>query len=99
MLSLMRRIARKIARMLQKWFPSLYDWLKFHYKLQKNYEIQKKGKRTLLTYHERPLYSEDVNTWSDKLRQDPKCAIVLQGPIITEHDFTLNTLRIYKKHF
>lgn len=55
--------------------------------------------KTSLTYHKRPLLAESVGTWSDPLVQDPPFALIIQGPIIKENDFTLNSIRIYKKNF
>ena len=52
-----------------------------------------------LTYHSRPKFSKDISTWSDILKKMPRFAIVIQGPIDKENDFTLETVRIYKKHF
>jgi len=49
------------------------------------------------TYHLRPKGSERFGLWSDPIRTLPKIGIVVQGPIIKEDDFTLETLKIYKK--
>ncbi len=50
-----------------------------------------------ITHIKRPIYSNKVNITSDKLVNYPKCYIVIQGPIIIEKDFTLETIKIYKK--
>ncbi len=56
-------------------------------------------RNSFITFHYRPKYAKDLNTWSDKLVITPKTAIILQGPIIKDNDFTLETIRIYKKIF
>lgn len=52
-----------------------------------------------ITMHERPKKSTDVHTVSDRLKQMPSIGIVMQGPILEQDKFTLETIRIYKKHF
>ena len=81
---------RKFTRRLNKLFSWLDEKINFKAGLQE---------KNLLTIHKRPLLSDSVNTWSDKLQYYPKFSIVIQGPLVTEQDFTLNTVRIYKKHF
>jgi hypothetical protein len=39
------------------------------------------------------------HTWSDQLKTEPVIAIVIQGPLKHEVDFTLETVRLYQKHF
>lgn len=53
-----------------------------------------------LTFHLRPVSAADVGTWSD-LGGDlvAGTVIVLQGPVIEEDDFTLETVKIYQKIF
>ncbi|MCR5418296.1 MAG: hypothetical protein K6E84_05210 [Lachnospiraceae bacterium] len=48
------------------------------------------------TYYDRPKYADEVGILSEgKLKY--KTAIVLQGPLKKEEDFTLETVRLYKK--
>lgn len=49
--------------------------------------------------HLRPGAASRVGTCSDRLCREHKFALVLQGPLLNEDDFTLETIRIYKKHF
>ncbi len=49
-------------------------------------------------YRSLPVFSKDFNLYSDKCTF-PKTAVILQGPIIEDNNFTLETLRIYKKIF
>lgn len=53
---------------------------------------------TLLTFHTRPLYASDVTLTAYPLATVPSCAIVLQGPILHTENFTLETVRLYKKY-
>lgn len=52
-----------------------------------------------ITYHKRPKYAKSIGTLSDPLRDQPKIAIVMQGPLIKENNFTLETIKLYKHHF
>ena len=63
-------------------------------------EIRYSNKRSgqFTTYHERPKYGRQIGTWSDPdIRQEPT-AIVMQGPVVPEDDFTLETLKLYARH-
>ena len=52
-----------------------------------------------MTFRTRPLYSKDITRTADELINAPGCAIILQGPILKKNDFTLETVRIYKKTY
>lgn len=62
-------------------------------------EVAEENKRVFATYHSRPMNSSSVGTQSDKVANQKQLAIVIQGPITRENDFTLETVKIYKKHF
>lgn len=62
------------------------------------FEIEKREK-TWITHHTRPKFASAIGTFSDKLKFSAKIAIVIQGPIIKDEDFTLETIKIYKKNF
>lgn len=51
------------------------------------------------TEHFRPLLSKFVTTTSDELIEDTPLAIVIQGPVSRDCDYTLETIRLYNKHF
>ncbi len=52
------------------------------------------------SYHLRPYYAKDYNKWNDPLiKALPKMAIVIQGPLLKEKKFTLETIKIYKKNY
>jgi len=57
------------------------------------------GEKSFLTYHDRPLPAASVSTLSDGLRESPSLAIVIQGPILHINGFTLETVKIYQRHF
>ena len=52
-----------------------------------------------VTYHFRPKFSTDVNLTADTLKGYPKVSIIIQGPLLKDNKFTLNTIQIYKKIF
>jgi len=52
-----------------------------------------------ITVHFRPIYSKDFNRISFSTPTLPSYAVVLQGPLVIKNDFTLETVRIYKKTF
>lgn len=52
-----------------------------------------------MTLHRRPMCAKDYYLAPDKSTVAIKMAIVLQGPIIRENYFTLETVRLYKKIF
>lgn len=62
-------------------------------------DVIEENTNTFATYHLRPKMSESFGLWSDPIRDIPKVGIVLQGPIVKVGDFTLETLKIYKKTF
>ena len=56
-------------------------------------------KDSFATYHLRPRRAANIGTRADALINEPKTAIVIQGGLTEQHDFTLETIRLYKKHF
>jgi len=52
-----------------------------------------------ITFHLRPKSSAEINTRADGLKTYPKVAIIIQGPLLGKDEFTLNTIRLYKKIF
>ncbi len=72
--------------MLKKWFKKLFNLLERPWPY-------------FFTFHLRPKKADKIGIVSDKLINYPKVAIVMQGPIIYDQDFTLETIKIYKKLF
>ena len=57
-------------------------------------------RHTFLTIHKRPTESADIHTWDDLATSpDPKIAIVMQGPLVSNRNFTKETVLLYKKYF
>jgi hypothetical protein len=52
-----------------------------------------------VTHHLRPKSARDVGVWSDPLVTPPRVAVVIQGPLLLADDFTLETVRLYRKTF
>ncbi len=53
----------------------------------------------LISLHMRPLYARDYTLEADVLKEYPRCAIMMQGPIMHKRNFTLETIRLYRKVF
>ena len=51
------------------------------------------------TCHARPQKAARVSTVNDGLKRQAELSVILQGPVMTENDFTLETLKLYQKHF
>ena len=50
----------------------------------------------LTTLHRRPMYAKDYALVRDASTDNAHLAVVLQGPIVKEADFTLETLKFYR---
>ena len=62
-------------------------------------EGAEEDEKLFITYHSRPMNSASVCTRGDEVSNQKRMGIVIQGPIISKNDFTLETVKIYKKHF
>ena len=52
------------------------------------------------TFHRRPLSARDVETWSDLPASVlTGIGIVIQGPVLRQNDFTLESITLYRKLF
>ncbi len=60
--------------------------------------IEEKEK-VFLSFHSRPKFSRNYGLWPDELRSNNNFAVLIQGQVIKEYDFTLETSKIYKKLF
>ena len=78
--------------MLDKILNKLLNFL-----LDKN--IPLKHSENFLTYHKRPINSSEYRFQSDILKNSPKLGLVMQGPLMKEDNFTLETVKLYKKTF
>jgi hypothetical protein len=52
---------------------------------------------SFMTVHTRPRRAAEIGTWPEPGIAPARTAVVMQGPIITDHDFTLETLRLYER--
>lgn len=55
--------------------------------------------RSFVTYHRRPKYAVDVEGIPSRAGTKAKLAVVLQGPLRLEDDFTVETVKLYKRSF
>ncbi len=68
--------------------------------LKKRYVASRERKtQSFLSSHMRPMYAATMNRLSKPETTLPRYAIVIQGPLIRTLDFTLETVRLYKKTF
>ena len=79
---------------LRKVFPSKRLDFKF---LQYCFAEQDQSGKEYLSIFERPKYPKDVVSIEEETEIQRKCAIIMQGPLAREDNFTLNTVRIYGK--
>lgn len=54
--------------------------------------------RNFTTLHKRPKRNDQIGTWPEPDFQTSGCALVMQGPLAHQDDFTLETLRLYRRH-
>lgn len=52
-----------------------------------------------ITVHTRPIYASDMPYVGKENPDDALCAIIMQGPIRHENDFTLETVKLYLRHY
>src|SRR3989338_3462959 len=53
-----------------------------------------------ITLHERPMYIKNLRLLPPESDTKlPATAVVIQGPILKVNDFTLETVRLYKRNF
>lgn len=71
----------------------------FRKSLEKVLGIWERMSGARLTYHARPRRADDAGIFSDPCPSLPPFALVLQGPVMQEDDFTLETIRLYKRTF
>lgn len=51
-----------------------------------------------MTYHLRPMDSSEM-AWRDEIKTQKRICLVLQGPVFKKNNFTLETIRLYRKLF
>lgn len=70
-----------------------------HLRKLRSSEVYFEKENSFYTFDKKPLYSKDYQAISEPFNEREKIAIVLQGPLKKEWDFTLETLKIYRKNF
>lgn len=61
-------------------------------------QILRVGKNSFFTHWERPKYEKDIILPSDTIAEN-QCGVLLQGKVLLEDDFTIETIKLYKKAF
>ena len=52
-----------------------------------------------ITFHTRPMVPAGLGYTGKETPEDALCAIVIQGPIRHEDDFTLESVKLYRRHY
>ncbi len=52
-----------------------------------------------ITVHTRPMYPKPSHYRATETSADARCAIVMQGPLRHEDDFTFETVKLYRHHY
>lgn len=76
------RLADGVTRRL---LPRLVNWVN-------------RGGSSFVTLHRRPKHTGDIGTWHDPDVRFDDIAVVMQGPVMSDERFTLETLRLYLRH-
>lgn len=69
-----------------------------HRLLRWGVDVENKGGDYFATLHHRPKRFDRIGTWPDPECKSDGCAIVMQGPIAHQDDFTVDTLRLYRRN-
>ena len=56
-------------------------------------------KRQFITIHMRPMFASDMHYVGAIQHEDALCAIIIQGPIWHENNFTLETVKLYRQNY
>ncbi|MFH1427229.1 MAG: WavE lipopolysaccharide synthesis family protein [Patescibacteria group bacterium] len=89
------KFINKIHKIIYPYTPKRFKNKGYKYA----FNLFRNRKKHFITFHTRPKQAANVGVWSDELKNLPKFAVVIQGPIMKEDDFTLETVKIYKKIF
>lgn len=63
------------------------------------HNVTKKTDKVFLSMVAKPILSKKFGLKSDAIRKIPKFAIVIQGPLVIEDNFTIETIKIYRQLF
>lgn len=94
--NLFRRCLRAFERL---WFQCQVKILGRALFLECTFEAVKATSGAFFTYHDRPVMAAAVGAERGGTRDLESLALVIQGPIVNDDDFTLETLKIYQRTF
>ena len=57
------------------------------------------NKKLIKTFDEKPLFFKDYKAISNDFKSPQSLAIIMQGPILYDHDFTIETIKLYLRNF
>ena len=95
----MKKIILALLNGLSKYLFRFLAKIVRNRKLLEQFTDAVEGETDFITFHYRPKAASSVCTPSDRIRASGSLAIVMQGPIIHKDNFTLETIKIYQKHF
>ena len=97
----MRGVIRNIVGSLFRGLLQLLRWIGGDASiLLKEYAKEvERWDRVFVTYHDRPVQATQINLYTDVVHRAADLAVVLQGPLWKDHDFTLETVKLYRRHF
>ena len=55
--------------------------------------------KKFITFHTRPIFASDLRYKGKETPEDASCAIIIQGPIKHEDNFTVETVKLYRQHY
>ena len=82
-----------------KYLKKKYGNLKWRFGIKINKYIPKLLTKYFFSYHFRPKYAKNISTISTNHINPELFAIVLQGPIQKENQFTIETIKLYNEIF
>lgn len=71
----------------------------WHTWIERLFYAIERWKKKFITIHQRPVYSKDIIIQADCAASHPRTAIVIQGPVVYDNDFTRETILLYKRYF
>ena len=94
--SLFKALSKCQMSVFRKTFPDYRLDERF---LEYCYAEQEQSGKEYLSVYKYPKYAEDVVSIEEETEIQRQSAIIMQGPLEKEDNFTLNTVKIYKKLF
>ena len=100
----MRQQFKMLFKALAKFQMSVFRRVFPDYRLDEKflnccYDEQERFGKEYLSIYKYPKYAENVVSIEEETDIQRQSAIIMQGPLVREDNFTLNTVKIYKKLF